>query len=175
LSFAFSAADHIMPYTFKRRTASSSTTAAQTVPPISAKPSGSKWLARKPLAFISLILVLAAGAAAWYFTQQTKVGFQFTRISVSKPAGPISAFHITVTNTGSKKIVIKKLEVIQGLSGQDLYSQYKWTYMGKILQSKNNIQWDLEFGNTNVDLLSFRVQLTTANGEVYSSARQAYK
>ena len=164
-----------MPYTFKRRTASSTTTAAQTISPVSVKPSVSKWLARKPLAFICLVLMFAAGALAWYFTQQTKVDFQFTRISLSKPAGPISAFHITVTNTGSKKLVIKKLEIIQGLSGQDLYSQYKWTYMGKTLQPKNNIQWDLEFGNTNVDLLSFRVQLTTADGEVYSSARQAYK
>ncbi len=167
-----------MAYTFKRSSAprQAKTQGKQPVSLNSGLQPKSKLPVGKTLAVIGLILIPIVCFVVYYLTQQTKVSFNFNHITVTKPqAEPIDAFRITVTNTGNKAIIIKKLEVIQGLNGEDLYAQYKWEYMGRTLKAKNNIKWNMEFGNKNLNLLSFRVQLTTADGEVYTSARQPYK
>lgn len=167
-----------MPYSFKQKTASRPALkpGKQHVSATSVKQPQRKQTAGKRLAIIGLVLIPIALLAGYYWSQQTNVSFEFTHKTIAKPqAAPIDAFHITVTNTGNKDIVIKNLDIIQGLNGDDLYDQFKWEYEGKTLKAKSTIQWDMEFGNKNLHLLSFRVQLTTANGKVYTSWRQPYR
>jgi hypothetical protein len=167
-----------MPYPVKQKSASRPAINKEKphVSPTSAKHPGRKQTVGKTLIIIGIVLIPVTLLAGYYYSQQTKVSFDFTRKLISKPnAAPIYAFHITLTNTGNKDIVIKNLDVIQGLNGDDLYDQYKWEYEGKTLKAKNTIQWDMEFGNKNLHLLSFRVRLTAANGKVYTSWRQPYQ
>jgi hypothetical protein len=166
-----------MPYPFKQKAASrpAQNPGKQRVSATSVKQPQRKQTAGKRLAIIGLVLIPIVLLAGYYWSQQTKICFGFTHKLVTKPhAAPIDAFHITITNTGNKDIVIKNVDVIQGLNGDDLYDQFKWEYEGKTLKAKSAIQWDMEFGNKNLHLLSFRVQLTTANGKVYTSWRQPY-
>ncbi|MDN3583895.1 hypothetical protein [Mucilaginibacter flavus] len=165
-----------MPYPAKQKPAPRAVVnrAEQRVPPSPPTQTQRKLKVGKTLMIIGIILI--ALAAAYYWTQRTNVSFEFTRKVLHKPnEATIEAFHITITNTGNKAIVIKNLDVIQGLNGDDLYDQFKWEYMGKTLKPRQTLQWDMEFGNKNLRLLSFRVQLTAADGKVYSSWRQEYK